>query len=599
MAIDIDKLSKRNINYTGEKEDWVKEYYYANIDSSLASDNILYSKPNNKDMDKEFLLKSFLYPKYELEFDLDKYTGLNQAVDTVIDVLKREGRILCLSDYDCDGLTSGIVLYRYFKEILGYSNLVLLPNQRKNGNGINKVLLEEIKHMDSTSTHIDLIITSDHASLNEAEVAMLKNENGIDTVITDHHVAPLETRATTVSGFLNPMVEDNVFQGISGCHVAFNLCVGIHRKLGKDLKELYRLLPYVGISTVIDQMPLNNIHNRATVLYGVREASKLKDNYLNTLSKLLRLPKLIKDKIISWNLGPFFNSGNRCSTERTISEAFTVPVEQSERLLTYAIQENNRRKSEQREYVQKAIESVYLDYLDLEHTYAIAVVVDSEYGISGPIASQLVEVFNRPSIVFKHNSDNTILLGSCRSAMDIQFLDILKEIQQERPDLVWKAAGHQGACGIEIGANLLEEFRKAVSDKVGKSINYKLTPNTLDVITYIKPTNITASLALQVESLFPFGNKWKYPIFITKAKFKHSFNYGSSKLMVFYRIGNSTFSGVYSFSRDNGITASNWEEKIKPDSTYYIVFTTVIGYYKNRYTIDTNILDILDVDQVE
>ena len=395
------------------------------------------------------------------------------------------------------------------------------------------------------------------------------------------------------------MVEDKVFQGISGCHVAFNLCVGIHRKLGKDLKELYRLLPYVGISTVIDQMPLNNIHNRATVLYGVREASKLKDNYLNTLSKLLRLPKLIKDKIISWNLGPFFNSGNRCSTERTISEAFTVPVEQSERLLTYAIQENNRRKSEQREYVQKAIESVYLDYLDLEHTYAIAVVVDSEYGISGPIASQLVEVFNRPSIVFKHNSDNTILLGSCRSAMDIQFLDILKEIQQERPDLVWKAAGHQGACGIEIGANLLEEFRKVLSDKVGKSINYKLTPNKLDVITYIKPTNITASLALQVESLFPFGNKWKYPIFITKAKFKHSFNYGSSKLMVFYRIGNSTFSGVYNFSRDNGITASNWEEKIKPDSTYYIVFTTVIGYYKNKYTIDTNVLDILDVDQVE
>ena len=69
--------------------------------------------------------------------------------------------------------------------------------------------------------------------------------------------------------------------------------------------------------------------------------------------------------------------------------------------------------------------------------------------------------------------------------------------------------------------------------------------------------------------------------------------------MVFYRIGNSTFSGIYNFSRDNGITASNWEEKIKPDSTYYIVFTTVIGYYKNKYTIDTNILDILTVDQVE
>ena len=288
MAIDIDKLSKHNINYSGEKEDWVKEYYYTNIDNAIASDDILYSKPNNKDMDKEFLLKSFLYPKYELEFDLDKYTGLNQAVDTVIEVLNREGRILCLSDYDCDGLTSGIVLYRYFKEILGYSNLVLLPNQRKNGNGINKVLLEEIKHLDTTTFHIDLIITSDHASLNEAEVAILKNENGIDTVITDHHVAPLETRATTVSGFLNPMVEDNVFQGVSGCHVAFNLCVGIHRKLGKDLKELYRLLPYVGISTVIDQMPLNNIHNRATVLYGVREASKLKDSYLIVLSKLLK-----------------------------------------------------------------------------------------------------------------------------------------------------------------------------------------------------------------------------------------------------------------------------------------------------------------------
>ena len=138
MAIDIDKLSKRNINYTGEKEDWVKEYYYANIDSSLASEDILYSKPNDITIPRDFLLKSYLYPKYELDFDLDNYAGLEQAVNSVVDVINRGGRILCLSDYDCDGLTSGIVLYKYLKEILGHNNVALLPNQRKNGNGIRR-----------------------------------------------------------------------------------------------------------------------------------------------------------------------------------------------------------------------------------------------------------------------------------------------------------------------------------------------------------------------------------------------------------------------------------------------------------------------------
>ena len=608
MEITKELLKARGINYSGVKEDWVKEFYVKNIVNSAKNGDILYDAntfipPEVDPPLMDMLLNSYRYPKLDLMFEFDKYKDLKNdpevgrlAYYIMHVVMEERQKIIFACDYDCDGLTSGIVLYKYFKDVLKYEYVEAVPNQRKNGNGFNSELVQELIDMYREEPY-GLIVTSDHSSNDEEAFVTIHAHTGnkVKIIVTDHHECPEDKKAKSVFGFVNPMEEDtNVFKGISGCHVAFNLCASLHDALGRPTKELYSLLPYVGISTVVDQMPLNNIHNRAIFKYGMNELAKREDYNFLKLEKLLNLPKIPKDKNISWNLGPFFNSGNRCNTERVIFKGCTEDIEARERYLVYAMQENNRRKSDQRKIVEQAIATVEEIYPDIDNTYGIAIEITTDYGIAGPVASQIGDTYNRPTIVFRSNKDNTILMGSGRAILDVNLLEILLKIQEEHPDVVVKAAGHMGACGIEIYSNKLTEFRSLLNDKVKEVLDGKLPVNSLDVITYINPTRVNLSLALQVESLAPFGNKWSLPVFITKMKFKQAFDMGRSKMCTFYRIGNSTINGIYSFDRNNGITTSNWKEKIVPNQSYYLVFTLVLGYYKNKYTVDMNIRDIIE-----
>lgn len=601
MEINQEALSKYGIIYTGEKEDWIKEFYDSNIKKTIESGDKVYDYESTFNTDNESLAnlrEQYIYPKLDLQFELDKYKDID-VVNKIIKLMEDKKKILCACDYDCDGLTSGIVLFKYFNNILKYEYVEALPNQRKNGNGFNSEYVQEILDM-NREEKISLIATSDQGSLNDESFTILKNQGAILTLVTDHHECPEGTRARNVIGFINPMREDNfVFKGISGCHVAFNLCVAIHRALGRDEKELYLLLPYVGISTVVDQMPLNNIHNRAMYDVGMRQLAKREDYSFNRLEKMLSLPKVPKDKNISWSIGPFFNSGNRCSTERTVFRGFIEPEDNIERFLVYANQENNRRKSNQREVVAQAIAKVDEVYSDMSNVFGIVVDIVTDYGIAGPVASQVGETYNRPTIVFRANKDNTILMGSGRNILNINLLGILQDLKALRPDIVIKAAGHMGACGVEIYTQYLDEFRKIFSDRVREELNGKIPVSDLNVLTYINPARLSLAFALQIESLAPFGNKWDTPLFITKMKFKSSFNAGKSKFCNFYRFGNTTITGIYNFERNNGLTLANWNEKMLPDKNYYVVFSAALGFYRNKYSLDLSIKDIIPVEEID
>ena len=601
MEINQEALSKYGIIYTGEKEDWIKEFYNSNIKKTIESGDKVYDYESTFNTDNESLTtlrEQYIYPKVDLTFELDKYKDID-VVNKIIKLMEDKKKILCACDYDCDGLTSGIVLFKYFNNILKYEYVEALPNQRKNGNGFNSEYTQEILDM-NREEKIALIITSDHASNDDVNLTILKNQGAILTLVTDHHECPEGTRARNVIGFINPMREDNfVFKGISGCHVAFNLCVAIHRALGRDEQELYPLLPYVGISTVVDQMPLNNIHNRAIYNVGMRQLAKREDYSFNRLEKMLSLPKVPKDKNISWSIGPFFNSGNRCSTERTVFRGFIEPEDNIERFLVYANQENNRRKANQREVVAQAITKVDEVYPDMSNVFGIVVDIVTDYGIAGPVASQVGETYNRPTIVFRANKDNTILMGSGRNILNINLLGILQDLKALRPDIVIKAAGHMGACGVEIYTQYLDEFRKIFSDRVREELNGKIPVSDLNVLTYINPARLSLAFALQIESLAPFGNKWDTPLFITKMKFKSAFNAGKSKFCNFYRFGNTTITGIYNFERNNGLTIANWNEKMIPDKNYYVVFSAALGFYRNKYSLDLSIKDIIPIEEID
>lgn len=163
MEINQEALSKYGIIYTGEKEDWIKEFYNSNIKKTIESGDKVYDYESTFNTDNESLAalrEMYIYPKIDLQFELDKYKDID-VVNRIIKLMEDKKKILCACDYDCDGLTSGIVLFKYFNNILKYEYVEALPNQRKNGNGFNSEYVQEILDM-NREEKIALIITSDH-----------------------------------------------------------------------------------------------------------------------------------------------------------------------------------------------------------------------------------------------------------------------------------------------------------------------------------------------------------------------------------------------------------------------------------------------------
>ena len=578
-------FSKYNIDFLDSK-DWVKDFYKLNYNKSSEDKKF---NDTSSDLSEDEYLNQIEINNYQMDKDLDKIYGLDKAVDKVIEVMSNNKKILLVTDYDCDGLTSAITLTKYFKEILKYHNTETIANERKYGNGINETLLKNILDIDAM-TKVALVITADHGMTNNKEYATMKL-HGIETIVTDHHSIPSNypTAAYSVINMQHDLSKYTTC--VSGCNTAFLLCVGIHKKLNKDLKELDILLPYVGLSNVVDQMPLYNLQNRRLIKSGINVHNRRLDNELNMLTDILSMSPIIRHRNMSWDLGPFFNSGNRCNTENTILKGFTDEVEVRKSKLLYAMQENDRRKRSQKSIIEEAVEQVNNSYSDMSKTYGIVATIITPYGIAGPTASKLKDTFNRPTIVFKANADNTLLIGSGRTHFNLDLLKILQDIKNEHPEVVVKAAGHKGACGVEIYSTQLEAFRKLFSDEVGKSIGYEIKPSRKLVLAYIKPEDVNMSLAYKCEKLGPYGNGWEEPLFLTKMKFKNSLALPFGRKCTFYRLNRTTVNMTYYYNSTE-ITPSNWNEKIKPEEYYWVVFKTTISYYNKRRFLSLVIEDI-------
>ena len=533
--------------------------------------------------------------RFHLDWDLDTFKDMDKAANIAKGVIESNGKIALVTDYDCDGLTSAVVLTRYFTTILNYKNTVTLTNRRTQGNGINSVLLQQILEEHDKSP-IALVITADHGAGNNKEFGILEKSKNIRVIYTDHHHIPADNYPSNASAVINVMREDNNFhngfKGISGCHTALLLCAAIHRALGYDLKDLNPLLFYSGLSTVVDQMPMTSDYNRALVRAGMRTFDFRADEGEKLIREKLDIPAMPKQKQLSWTIGPFINSGNRCGTESAVFSGICYGREDA---LSYALQENRRKKNNQKEVIEAATSSIHKVYgSKLYDQFGLIVEIDTDYGIAGPVANSIGDTFNRPTIAFRANPDETVLMGSGRGIWpELNLLEVLDKIKQKHSDIIIKAAGHKGACGIEIYASKIGIFRKVFSDTIQEMVGGKIPKSILKVLP-IEGKDIHLGLALKIEEYGPYGNGLDAPVLMSRLKLKKSYPLGTNgRGCVFERVGKSTISGVYFFERDNGVTPDNWNDKMEVDQYYYVVYDYQLDYRNKNYGGSMFIKDII------
>src|SRR3989344_3848212 len=216
-------------------------------------------KRKEKDLQKHLLsirdVKSkkdsdeFFDPKIENYLKEFEIQNLKKAVERIKSAIDKKEQIFIYGDYDVDGVSASAVMYLGLKKI-GASVLPYIPHREKEGYGLSKTGIDEIKKKDAK-----LIITVDNGIVALEQVKYAK-DLGIDVIITDHHT-PLDTLPDA----------DVIVHSTAICGAAVAWC--LIRKL-VDEKTAKELLQFVSLGTIADMMPLLGV-NRSLIVEGLRQ----------------------------------------------------------------------------------------------------------------------------------------------------------------------------------------------------------------------------------------------------------------------------------------------------------------------------------------
>ena len=143
------------------------------------------------------------------------FSGMEDAVERIMQAKEEGEKILIFGDSDVDGVTSTAILYEELVR-MGLDVQWRLPMD-DDGYGLNIAAIDDFAAQDGS-----LIITVDCVISNNEEIAHA-NELGIEVIVTDHHNPPENLPEAII--IIDPKMEDSnyPFDGISGAAVAYKL----------------------------------------------------------------------------------------------------------------------------------------------------------------------------------------------------------------------------------------------------------------------------------------------------------------------------------------------------------------------------------------
>lgn len=523
------------------------------------------------------IIEKYFINDLKLVEDLDKLIDIDKASSLLGKHIDKDSQIVIISDRDADGINSAAVLYLGLRKIFNVNemNLKVIINPRREENGISKYCMDKLWELDSLR-QVDLVITSDHGSVNETEYKKIKEEKPwIDLLVTDHHTVQYEVYPESADVFINPQRQENdVFKGISGCQVALLTLVATYKHMypSKNLDIFNILLPYAALTVISDVMPLDNLYNRYMVKTGLQVMNRFDNPVWIAIKKLLDIPGNITFRDVGYKIAPLINTANRTHNEELGFKLLTAQTLDDAVTYTSSLCElNTKRKSVTAAVTKKANIEVDLD----KYPYSIVSLIDSSYAINGLVAASIGGKYHKPVVCFIDSDD--ILSGSCRANVNgYNILDVLRKVKEADPSIIVKLGGHKGACGCSIYKNKLEAFKK-LFDQFSKEEFDRLPPEEkLKPDAIISADDIEPSLGIVLDACGPYGNKWPEPLLVSELKIYRVILKGSyvdihfsngltggcfiddlecsieslvkdTKVNVYYSLGLSSMRGTYKF----------------------------------------------------
>lgn len=451
--------------------------------------------------------------------------GMKKAVRRILRAIKKKEKILIYGDFDADGVCSTAILYLTLKRLGVQRPEIYIPDREKENHGLNEKAIKSF-----AKNGINLIITVDCGSTDIKEVD-IANALGIDTIITDHH--ELRDEIPKAVAIINSLQKRDryPFKGLAGAGIAFKLACALlsscNKKSENGEQEFYKkwLLDLTAIATVADMMPIIG-ENRTLVKYGLGVLAQTKWFGLKELMNVSQVdPLVIKPssngeapltnldtRVIGFVLGPRLNAASRMDHANSAFRLLIANNKKEAQKLAEQINRNNSARQNLTAKIVKEAEKRIKEKEKRGENLKLIFEGSAEWpaGIVGLIAGKIADKYCRPTFIY--HQDSNLIHASCRSALQINLIDTLKQGARFFDDY----GGHKGAAGFEMKTKNLEKAKKFFEKIVEKKLEGKELVSSLEVDAELSLNKMNWQTYDEIQKFAPFGRGNLEPRFLSK-----------------------------------------------------------------------------------
>lgn len=420
---------------------------------------------------------NFFNPVESDMIEFDNLKNIDKAYQILMKAIKDNWNISIHADVDCDGCTSGAIMYRYLNN---YTDKITITINKGKKHGVNDDFDYSIIK-DKT-----LLIIVD--SINESYAGLFEyishNNLNVQVIVLDHHIIPknFDDRITLVSSaneYENPE--------LSGAGVCLKFCQYV------DFNELEcysdDLFDLAACGLVADMVDMRVMENRYIVKCGL---NNLKNPGISAVIGNYKFDSTA----ISFSIAPLVNAACRTFNNETALDLF---IEDDIDKVYQILEKLRECKQYQDRIVEELVPKIIMQNESQKNDKVSIFIIEprDDISIAGLIANRLCDNLQKPVMVL---NDGDIYSGSARGIGIESFIDYVRKHDVEF------ANGHENAFGIGIAKDKLEIIKFELENEL-KDIEF-INERTVDV--WLDTSQISRRLI----------DKLKYYNTITGEKFK-------------------------------------------------------------------------------
>lgn len=445
--------------------------------------------------------KTFFRPSLDHLHDPYLMKDMDVAVNRIENAIANQENILVFGDYDVDGTTAVSLVASYLKSF--YPNIATyIPDRYAEGYGISFQGIDFAEDNGFT-----LIIALDCGIKSIDHVAYAKEKN-IDFIICDHH-RPGDSLPDAVA-VLDPKRDDcnYPYDELCGCGVGFKLIQALSQNRNQTIDDLIPYLDLVATAIAADIVPITG-ENRVLAHFGLHVINEAPRPGIQALIQQIKKQTLTITDVV-FVIAPRINAAGRIKHGNHAVELLTeFNLAQAQQFAKEIEDYNSERKGLDKQITQEAL--LQIEENNEQERFTTVVFQENWHkGVIGIVASRLIEIYYRPTLVFTKSGD--YYAASARSVRGFDVYNALEACSEHLEQF----GGHMYAAGMTLKAENYEAFKNAFEKVVQETIDPELRTPEIEMDAEIDFSEITPKLVRILKQLEPFGPQNMTPVFVTK-----------------------------------------------------------------------------------